>query len=55
MNRVGSGSVFQAGLQSAWGTPVTPDTLINRSGAGTTLELRYMTKEESSSSKEKET
>jgi len=32
MNRVGSGSVFQAGLQSAWGTPVTPDTLINMTG-----------------------
>ena len=27
MNRVGTGSVCQAGLQSVWGTPVTPDTL----------------------------
>ena len=32
MNRVGNGSVCQAGLQSAWGTPVVPDTLLNMSG-----------------------
>ena len=32
MYRVGSGSVCQAGLQSAWGTPATPDTLINMTG-----------------------
>lgn len=32
MNRVGTGSVCQAGLQSAWGTPVVPDTLLNMSG-----------------------
>lgn len=32
MNRVGTGSVCQAGLQSAWGTPVAPDTLLNMSG-----------------------
>ena len=32
MNRVGTGSVCQAGLQSAWGTPATPDTLINMTG-----------------------
>ena len=30
--RVGSGSVCQAGLQSAWGTPVAPDTLLNLTG-----------------------
>ncbi|MBO4393017.1 MAG: hypothetical protein J5800_01625 [Spirochaetales bacterium] len=32
MNRVGNGSVCQAGLQSAWGTPVAPDTLLNMTG-----------------------
>lgn len=32
MNRVGTGSVCQAGLQSAWGTPVVPDTLLNLTG-----------------------
>jgi len=32
MNRVGTGSVCQAGLQSAWGTPVAPDTLLNMTG-----------------------
>lgn len=32
MYRTGTGSVCQAGLQSAWGTPVTPDTLINMTG-----------------------
>ncbi|MBR6235027.1 MAG: hypothetical protein IKR01_04175 [Spirochaetales bacterium] len=32
MYRVGTGSVCQAGLQSAWGTPVTPDTLLNLTG-----------------------
>lgn len=32
MYRVGTGSVCQAGLQSAWGTPVAPDTLINMTG-----------------------
>ena len=32
MNRVGTGSVCQAGLQSVWGTPVTPDTLLNMTG-----------------------
>lgn len=32
MYRVGSGSVCQSGLQSAWGTPATPDTLINMTG-----------------------
>ena len=32
MYRVGTGSVCQAGLQSAWGTPVVPDTLINMTG-----------------------
>ena len=31
-NRVGAGSVCQAGLQNAWGTPATPDTLINMTG-----------------------
>lgn len=30
--RVGSGSVCQAGLQSVWGTPVAPDTLLNLTG-----------------------
>ena len=28
-NRVGSGSVCQAAKQTTWGTPVTPDTLVN--------------------------
>ena len=32
MYRVGTGSVCQAGLQSAWGTPVAPDTLLNMTG-----------------------
>ena len=32
MNRVGTGSVCQAGLQSVWGTPVAPDTLLNMTG-----------------------
>ena len=32
MNRVGNGSVCQTGLQSAWGTPVAPDTLLNMTG-----------------------
>ena len=32
MYRVGTGSVCQAGLQNAWGTPATPDVLINMTG-----------------------
>ena len=32
MHRTGIGSVCQAGLQNAWGTPATPDTLINMTG-----------------------
>lgn len=30
--RVGAGSACQVGKQNAWGTPVTPDTLINMTG-----------------------